>query len=466
MKRLCIAFLLLSFGLAIPVAGATPSALPPDPGPSLELHVPKQLLQWAEDGKNSAPYLLTIARDREVAQSKIRVQLAETRGSRMQVNVPVEATADGLGGGASLSLRQVLGNTIAEVNVGAVAGFREEAFAAAPALGLELRHTVGGDADVASMKYEYQYRLAEATYRTGYRRWLSDLVAAYGAAELAKHDHDIAADRLALVEGKLAGALEREHAGAASPTEVYTATQQVTGAQAAVDASVLTTQSTLDALRHLTGSSSRTVVQPNDWEVVRWHSGPATHDEAAWIEFALLHREDVRLAAEKVRVAEAELANAERRKGLVGEVKAGVTYPEKPTSTQSGVGWYVGAGVTLPLRDTARTEAVVQAELQLAQALADERDLHSRIRSEVALAYGRHEMAVRQHERALEDARQAKHLLEVAQLASDAGTQTQWDVTEAAIRMAEAERAVFSAYFDVLVQRVSLWHIAGRDVAW
>lgn len=466
MKLLKIASLVL-VGLAMfgmPLA----QAQMPNSDSNLAVALPLALVEWAQKAHDQAPTVLTAKRTLETARSQYRAGMAQIQGTSLVLDAPVEANEKGIAGSVGASWRQSLGATQITARVGVAESFKwDEELKVGPAVGLSVTHPLGATTDARVARQEYSLRSAEMRYRSALQSFSVELIRAYGAFRVSQLDAHIANLRLDVARRELEVAQLREVEGAASATALHAARQSVALSETSAASAALSVDKARGDLLRLAGMVELPPrgEAPHEWVVKELMGGPEHDDQTSWVNLALAAREDVHLAGQAVKLAQAELADAIRAASLSGELRGGLSFPSSSTSDPE-LGWYVGAAFTLPLRDSATAEAVVQAQLKLDQALADQDELLRRVRNEVGLAYQTTTLANQHLDQLTASAHYASHLLRVAEEALNEGLGTELEVARVSITVAEMERNVVSAYFDMVAKRVALWHMVGGDLTW
>jgi len=433
------------------------------------VRLPLDLLELGEKARSSAPDLLTAARDLERARSDFRAKVAELSGTTVSIQVPAEANYKGAGTGVQLALQQAAGPWQAGASLGLVAGYEwDGAWKTGSALTLGVKLPLPSDADVQRRGYELDLAAAEARFRGAQRSWNLALIEGYRDVLLARYDKDIAALKVAAAQMELEGAEVRGAAGAVSAAALHTARQGVAQAEAGLAAAELRLEQALFNLGQLTGDWTRSPEGPpaaDEYGVRTIERAPAAGSVDGWVQLALEQRDDVQLAEARVALARDRLHLAERRAGGTGELSGGVSLPASSSEPEK-LGWYVGAAFKLPLLDASVTEEVRKAELAYEQALADRDALLARVEGDVRFAYRQVELAEAVYAQAVAAAEYAARLLETAEQAAGSGVGTPAAVLSARVTLAEAEREVMAAYFDLVVRRVTLWHLVGGDLSW
>lgn len=431
------------------------------------IRLPLGLLHLGEQAQGSAPALLTAARELERAQSDFRSRTGQVWGTSFSLDAPTQVRDKGAGTSVQLSLRQAAGPLEANATVGLAAAYEWEAsWKLGPTVTLGVKLPLPSDADVRTRTHELELERAEVRYRNAERNWKLALVQGYRDVLLAQYDKDIAALKLTEAQMELERAEVRGAAGAESAAALHAARQGVAKAEAGLVAADLRLEQALFHLAQVTGSVS--MVPPaaeDEYAVRKIDVAPAADSAEAWIQLALARRDDVRLAEATVALAYDELQLAQRKAGLTGELTGGVSLPAS-SSEPERIGWYVGAAFTMPLLDVATAEAVNKAEIAYAQAVADRDALLERIEGDVRFAYRQLELAEAVYRQAVAGAEYAAQLLVTAEEAASSGVGTPAEVVSAQVTLAQAERDVVAAYFDLIVRRVTLWHLVGGDFSW
>lgn len=460
----CLLVVLVIHVLGAPSLAALPGAS--DQVPTV-IQLPGRFIALRAAAQATSPVLESLRRELEIARAGYEGSLGALDGITTSIVVPVQSNGTRLSGGIGLSLRKRLGNTVAEASVGALADYPWGGEpAAGPALALSLRYVLDDDEQVARVKAEYALAQAEAAFTEAIKSWSLELLEAYGAVEVGQLEADIQQKRLDLARARHDAAVRRHEQGALASAALYEAKLAVTLAEDALETAEIAVETARDRLRRLTGLPQPLSASAGPYEERRIDRAPDDGDEEAWIQLALSNRPELALADQAVALAAAELEAAQRRAGLTGEVRAGVTFPKDSKPADPVWEWFVGANWTMPLQDPALTQAVLQSTLRLEQRRAERSTLEDSIRSEVSLAYREFARAKRHYLRTSEDVEHAAMLRQVVEDGMRAGIYTESDVAEAAIRVAEAELAAIRAYYDMVTKQLSLWFAAGRDVAW
>lgn len=443
------------------------SAASGDTAENVTIRLPLALLQLGEEVQGAAPALLTAVRDYERAAADYRARSAQVRGTSLNLETPAQVRDKGIGTGVQLSLKQASGPLQTSATVGLAAGYEwDESWQVGPAVAVGLTLPLPSDADVRSRTYELELATAAARYKNQERTWKLDLIEAYRDVLLAQRDKDIAALKLEAARLELEGAEVRGAAGGVSAAALHAARQGVAQAESGLVAAELRLEQALFKLGQLTGDPNLTLETDGDEQAVREITViPAADGAEAWVQLALTLRDDVRLAEAQVALALDRLRLAERKARLTGELTGGITVPAS-SSEPERVGWYVGAAFTLPLYDVAVDEDVRKAEIAYEQAVADRDALLERVKGDVGFAYRQLELAEAVYRQATTGAEYAAQLLAAAEEAAGSGMGTPAAVLGARVTLAQAERDVVAAYYDLIVRRVTLWHLVGGDFSW
>lgn len=460
LRPLLLCFSLLSAAVAFADSGS--SALP-----HAVVDLPVSLLELGRQAEESAPRVLTAKRELEHAHSAFRATTAQLQGSSITLDAPIEVGEKGVGSGVRLSWKQAVGSAQTTASVGLAAGYKwDESLRVAPTLGLSLTLPLTGDADVRARNNALELGRAQARYRTTVSTWKLAVIEAYRNVHLAMHDRTIADLKLTAARIELEGVQTRGAEGGVSAAMVHSARQGLAQAETALAAAELQVEQALFNLRQLTGSAQ--IAAPAHSEpLASRHAdlAPQSDTAEAWIQLALTARDDVRLAGEAVELARAELALARAQAGLTGQLSGGLTVPSSSSDPES-FGWYVGAAFTMPLQDATTAERVKQAEIHYDQALADYQSLQDKVRGDVQFAYLQLALADAAYGQAIQGAQYAAELLETAMQAEESGVGTQLAVANARVAVADADRRVVAAYYDVVIRRITLWHMVGGDFSW
>src|SRR5690606_21182357 len=167
-----------------------------------------------------------------------------------------------------------------------------------------------------------------------------------------------------------------------------------------------------------------------------------------WMALARRQRGEIALAQVKLELAQQELARARAQAGISGELTGDVAYRPKSTGEWE-LTWQAGVVWQLPLRDGTRSEAVVQAELNVAKAEAALQAAVEEVEDEVWEAFRKVELALRRVERLEDQAAHAEFLLELAQHRLEAGLTARETVLEAEWVLATAQNALADAERDL-----------------
>lgn len=436
----------------------------------LTLEIPADFLAWARSAADTAPQLQRAERDLAAARSRYRSDTAAAAGSTLLLAAPLQVNGEAAGAGVQLSLRNKLGGTVTTASVGVAQAYEWDGSAAVvPTLAVRVTHPLGQGPETQAVRSALELAAAEAAYRDAVGAWQVAMLSAYAQLQAAVKDRQTAADQLELSLLHLAAAQAREREGAAAPAEVYTARLAVTKAESELLKADLAVEKARTELERLAGKAWDGGLLGAEAPVVEILLHPEAPDAGAaeaWVELALAHRPDLRLAAERVRLAELELAKARRAAGLTGSLEGGLTFPESATAGTPELGWYVRATWTLPLRDAGLAEAVVRAQLNLEQALADRSELEQRVRTDVQIALRELQLAEEVLARLDQELVHARQMLDLAIAAWQDGVGTELDVYNARIGLARAERAALDARYDVLLKRAALWRTVGGEVLW
>lgn len=434
------------------------------------LHLPSQLVEWAEASRASSPGLTKAERTLELARSQYRAAVAGVEGSTLLLDAPFEVNQTALGAGVQLNLRSSRGSTVTTATLGlAHADPWDKEATLGPVLAVRVTHPLGGGTETELKQQAVRLAEAEAAYTNALGQWQIRLLKAYAALHLTLVDAEIAGQQLAYAEERLEVVLLREQRGASSPSEVYSARLAVTKAEAdALKAQMAFDRALYDVI-HLTGvqvERESLVIEAEPRVGMTFPQMLAADTEEEWVAHALNQRSDIRLADERVALAELALEDARREAGFKGELKGGITFPERPQADDPTLGWYVGAAFSLPLHDPLSSEAVLQAEVQLEQALADRTELVDQIRAEVTMAYRELQVATELYMQLQHELVYAERLVALAQEAWENGLGTELEVKEAAIARSKAVRSLLAAEYDVMAKRATLWQLVGGVVEW
>lgn len=416
--------------------------------------------------EKTSPQLAELQRELERAASVYRAASALRSGLSTGIRVPVSVTEDRILGGTELRFTRALGDgeLSFSLGIGALRQWKASSFTAAPLASLSVRYPLGIPYDVEQMRADLAWQQAEWRFVEERRDWERNLLRAYLDYLLALHDVRVAEARLAYAEEHLRSTEAKHEAGIASQLAVFEARQSLFDAEDALDAARRAEEERRYALLRLTGTETlpagATDTAPRPWRTPV-EEFPRLDDLDAWQALALQGRRDVPLAEAKVELAQRALEKARGVTGPRWELQGGLAYP-----TSSGLDAEIMILLTVPLQQPVEDEAVLQAQLDVAQAEAGLTAARQRVEDEVRAARSAYEAALRRVERAKEQAAHAALILEDAVMRYAKGYVPREDVLEAEWLLARAERGLAEAEVDLLVALVQLWHKAGKDVEW
>lgn len=443
--------------------------------PAAELEVPPGFDRVLEQAVRTSPYLAALEIELQMAESVHRQQYAGRYGMQSAVAAPVALSSSGALGGIEFQLRQALGDARLDgsLGLGVHYDWDDDGLRAAPAGRLGITYPLGQGPDTAADTYDLKLLEARWAYVQKRQAWERSLLSAYGAWLSALRNVEAADKRIVLEEERLKAIQVREEDGGTAAMAVHEATQRLLAAQDAYEEAQFEAERALRALQRLIGSELDWPVE-NALAAIGGASGvrigfagteaaPQTLDD--WMALARRQRGEIALAQVKLELVQQELARARAQAGISGELTGDVAYRPKSTGEWE-LTWQAGVVWQLPLRDGTRSEAVVQAELNVAKAEAALQAAVEEVEDEVWEAFRKVELALRRVERLEDQAAHAEFLLELAQHRLEAGLTARETVLEAEWVLATAQNALADAERDLGLAVLSLWHAAGKDVTW
>lgn len=444
--------------------------------PVAELEVPPGFHRVLEQAIRTSPYLAELEIELQIAESAHRQNYAERYGTQSGVTAPVALTSSGALGGVEFQLRQRLGDVRLDGSLGLGAHYDWEdgdGLRAAPAGRLGITYPLGQGPDTAAQTFDLKLLEARWAYVQRRQAWERNLLSAYGAWLSALSDVEAAAKRVILEEERLKAIQVREEDGGTAAMAVHEATQRFLAAQDAYEEAQFEAERALRALQRLIGSeidwlahdplASIANESPRRVGFAEPEGAPQTLED--WMALARRQRGEIALAQARLDLARQELARAQAQAGISGELTGDVAYRPK-TSGEWELTWQAGVVWQLPLRDASRSEAVVQAELQVAKAEAALQAAIEEVEDEVWEAFHKVELALRRVERLEDQVAHAEFLLELAQNRLHAGLTARVTVLEAEWVLATAQNSLAAAERELGLAILSLWHAAGKDVTW
>lgn len=452
------------------------------------LVVPVEVLHILERAAAASPRALELDREEALADSRHRAQMAALTTSTgwratVQARQEGDSAKDGVAGAFQWVVRYPIGRSELAWSIGpGVANrWRDGKTDTAPVVSLTARHPFGQGPDVRRDRIDHERAEAALRHQREWNRFVEDVLDAYGKAAVADAALEAAQWRLRLAEAVWQETKARADQGEASSLALYEARQGWMDAQSAWEDAVLARDEARRALSLLLGGV-------HGWEEqgdLEGHAGADSPEALAalrldgvypeamgredWLSLARSQRLEEALADEAVRLAEAELESARRRRGWSGEWTVGATYPDPdsfPGTAKRRPNFRVGAQFQLPLNDPAGAEAVVQAELQLEEARAEQAQAARLVENEVESAFQRAERALARLARAQREQERAAWALEVAEANVAAGLATERAMLEAKVMWAMAEQRVVAARYEVIRYVTALWHAAGGQATW
>lgn len=444
--------------------------------PAAELQVPPGFHRVLEQAIQTSPYLAELELELQIVESVYRQNNADRYGMQSGVTAPVALSSSGALGGVEFQLRQGMGNARLDGSFGLGAHYDwddEDGLRIAPAGRVGVTYPLGQGPDAAELSFYLKLLEGHLDYIQGRQAWERNLFSAYGAWQSALRKVEAAEKRVALEEERLKAIQVREEDGGTAAMAVHEATQQLLAAQDQYEEAQFAAENALRALQRLIGSEADSSVlgafAPGVGESSRrvGFSGPEAAPQTLedWMALARGLRGEIALAEARVELAKQELARAQAQAGITGELTSDVAYRPK-SNGEWEFAWQAGVVWQLPVRDVVRSEAVVQAELNVAKAEAALQAAIEEVEDAVWEAYRKVELALRRVERLEDQVAHAEFLLELAQNRLKAGLTARVTVLEAEWVLATTENALADAERELGLAILSLWHAAGKDVTW
>lgn len=444
--------------------------------PASELLVPPGFHDVMQQAFRSAPRLAELELTLALAESAHRQDRASRYGLQSRIAAPVSLSNDGATGGAELRLNQGIGDARLEgaIGLGVHHGWEQgDELRAAPAGRFGLRYPLGQGPDVGSDTFDLTLAEAHWAFTQERRAWERSLLSAYETWLATLRSSEAAEQRVALEEERYRAVQVREEDGGTAVMAVHEAAQQLAAAADRYEEAQFESEIALRTLQRFVGANADfaadmplTLADGESSRRMQFDApGGAPQTLQGWTELAYSERGEIALAQARVDLAVQELARAQAQAGISGELMSDVAYRPKASGDWEFT-WQAGAVWQLPLHDPAQHEAVVQAELNLAQAEGALQAAAEKVEDAVWESYRKVELASRRVERLEEQVDHAEYLLSLAQSRLHAGLTARETLLEAEWNLTTTTNALAEAVGDLGLAILGLWHAAGKDVAW